>query len=60
MVLACPHSQILQRPGFSFVGHLKADVFSFPLQQTRSHKLTFIVPNAQVVVIPYEYSIPDT
>ncbi|KAM3178012.1 hypothetical protein ACTXT7_003383 [Hymenolepis weldensis] len=31
-----------------------------PTGQTRSHKFTFIVPNAQVVVIPYEYNIPDT
>nr|CDS27191.1 T cell immunomodulatory protein [Hymenolepis microstoma] len=30
-----------------------------PPGQTRSHKLTFIVPNAQVVVIPYEYKNPD-
>ncbi|VDO03125.1 unnamed protein product [Rodentolepis nana] len=31
-----------------------------PSGQTRSHKLTFIVPNAQVVVIPYEYNNPDS
>ncbi|KAL5108273.1 T-cell immunomodulatory protein [Taenia crassiceps] len=29
-----------------------------PAQQTREHKLTFIVPNAQVVVVPYPPSNP--